>query len=139
MTIPTKLITQDEISTLQPVAQPFTDEQIKNLNYLTKVKNVDVEEAIGLVRSPEKWDLYITEARRGTILRNIDLIEKVQKKIAEKIEAGFTGAAKEGGVLLAILQDNSFGQPSERNGPMFNVNGKNVGIKVNFDFKPQKK
>lgn len=128
------------LTPIEPTSEkPFTDEQIKNLNYLTKERGMDTKEAIGLIRSPANWEEFLTEARRGTILNNIDLIAKVQKLIEKKVGEGFPGTAKEGGVLLAILMDKTYGPTSERQGPMFNVAGKQVSIKVGFGFKPYQK
>ena len=135
----TNLTKQDDLTPLQSVEIPFTTQQIKNLNYLTKDLNYEIEDAIALVRSDEEWNNFLTDSLKGSKLKNIELIDKVRAKIAEKTEQGFMEAAQKGGVLLAILMDKTYGSTSERNGPMFNVAGKQVSIKVGFGFKPYQK
>ena|SRR3990167_6804831 len=135
----TQLTKQDKTPFLQEVETPFSTEQIKNINYLIEERRIDVKEAVDIVRHDEEWNRYLNHSLQNSKLKNINLIEKIRAKIADKVEQGFMEAAQKGGILLAILMDKTYGATSERNGPMFNVNGKNVGIKVNFDFKPQKK
>ena len=133
------LVKQDDIKLLVPFEKPFSTEQIKNIKYLIDERQIDTKEAVEIVRSDEEWNNYLVQSQQGSKLKNITLIDNVRKKIAEKVELGFMEAAQKGGILLAILMDKTYGANSERNGPMFNVNGKNVGIKVNFDFQPYKK
>lgn len=137
--VTTKLIKQDDLKPLQEVETPFSTEQIKNINYLIDERQIDVKEAVDIVRHDEEWNKYLIHSQQNSKLKNITLIDSVRKKIAEKVEMGFMEAAQKGGVLLAILMDKTYGQTSERNGPMFNVAGKQVSIKVGFGFKPYQK
>ena len=131
------------IGTTEPIndgskTETFYVQEKDNVDYLVEKHNLEWGEAMLLVKNEDEWNKFLTEIRKGTTLKSIELIAAVQSKIKEKVEQGFMEAAQKGGILLAILQDKTFGVPSNQTGPMFNVAGKQIIINTPW-FKPYKK
>lgn len=140
----TAQVKSDDLDPIQGVTVPslrpeLTPTEQSNVEYLTEKFSLTENDAIDLVKNDEQWSQFMKDLKKKTDLKDLALIDKVREKVVEKTDAGFLEAASKGAVVIAILRDKIFGQPSSQGGPTFNVAGKSVTIKTGFNFKPYKK
>ena len=129
---------------LQPSVLPnlntgLTPTEKKNLDYLVEKQGYTENQALELVKNEEVYEVLKKQFKQNHELINIDLISTLQKVAKEKAEAGFGESAQKLITGIAILMDKTYGDFSKQSGPMFNVAGKQVSIKVGFGFKPYQK
>ena len=111
----------------------------KNLDYLVEKQEYTETQALELVKNEEVYEVLKKQFKQTHELTNMDLISTLQRVAKEKAEAGFGESAQKLITGIAILMDKTYGDFSKQSGPMFNVAGKQVSIKVGFGFKPYKK
>lgn len=126
------------VALLEPKKE-LTRTEADNVRYLMDKHGMREDEALTLVKDDNEWGLFLKDLKKRTDLKNIEIIEKAQEKIKEKIDQGFMEAAQKGSLILAILQDKVYGVPSSQGGPTFQVAGKDIKINVGFPFQPFKK
>ena len=126
MTKDTTLIKSDGLD----ISQPLTATNLSTGLTPTEKKNIEY-----LV---EKHQFTENQALEHE-LTNMDLISTLQRVAKEKAEAGFGESAQKLITGIAILMDKTYGDFTKQSGPMFNVAGKQVSIKVGFGFKPYQK
>ena len=111
----------------------------KNADYLVDKHGLSLIQAIELVKNEEVYEVFKKQFKQKHEMTNMDLISTLQKMAKEKAEAGYGESAQKLITGIAILMDKTYGDFSKQGGPMFNVKGKQIQIKVGFGFQPYQK
>ena len=140
----TTLVKSDDLDILQSLTavsllSTLTPTEKKNVDYLIDKQGYTENQALELVKNEEVYEVLKKQFKQTHELTNMDLISTLQRVAKEKAEAGFGESAQKLITGIAILMDKTYGDFSKQSGPMFNVAGKQVQIKVGFGFKPYQK